>query len=296
MSNLKQKGTTKSLGNKDKFDRFYTNKDVALYLINLIPDLNSYDLIIEPSAGSGAFSNHLFKKFPNKVLAYDIAPAHKSITKADWFEIDINQFSNYKKILVVGNPPFGTNGNLALDFFKKAALFADTIAFILPKSFMKNSMMNKIPSNFHLEDINNNKRGLELDDNSFSLNDKEYSVPSVFQIWKKNSEKERKLHKSVSESKYFTFVDKNEADFRVQRVGGNAGKASYNLDVSAQSNYFVKLNSKLKLDKNKVFNLINELKYETISYTVGPKSLSKTEFITYLDKELDNIKQKTHLN
>lgn len=37
-------------------DKFYTQYNVATECINLIPDLDSYDLIIEPSAGNGSFS------------------------------------------------------------------------------------------------------------------------------------------------------------------------------------------------------------------------------------------------
>ena len=49
-------GTTKSLGRKNKYDKFYTKSEVANYLISQI-DINKYNFILEPSAGSGAFSN-----------------------------------------------------------------------------------------------------------------------------------------------------------------------------------------------------------------------------------------------
>ena len=38
-------------------DKFYTQIEVAKECINLIPELDTYDLIIEPSAGSGSFSS-----------------------------------------------------------------------------------------------------------------------------------------------------------------------------------------------------------------------------------------------
>lgn len=48
--------TTKSNGQKDILDRFYTPPDVAAICIQQL-DLSEYDLIVEPSAGDGSFSH-----------------------------------------------------------------------------------------------------------------------------------------------------------------------------------------------------------------------------------------------
>ena len=48
--------TTKSNGQKDVLDRFYTPPDVAAICIHQL-DLSKYNLIIEPSAGNGSFSH-----------------------------------------------------------------------------------------------------------------------------------------------------------------------------------------------------------------------------------------------
>lgn len=48
--------TTKSKGQKDILDRFYTLPDVAAICIHQL-DLSKYDLIVEPSAGNGSFSH-----------------------------------------------------------------------------------------------------------------------------------------------------------------------------------------------------------------------------------------------
>ena len=163
----KIKGTTKSQGRKHELDKFYTTNEIALYCISLIEDIKKYDLVIEPSAGSGAFSKNI-----EQCIAYDIEPEHESIIKQDWFKVDKIQFDN-KKVLVIGNPPFGTNGNIALNFIKES-IFADGIAFILPKSFKKESVKNRIPLNFAL------KIEQDLPSNSFTLNGNTYNVPCVF--------------------------------------------------------------------------------------------------------------------
>ena len=56
-------------------DKFYTQIKIAKECIDLVPELDSYDLIIEPSAGSGSFSSQL------DCLAYDIEPENNNIIK-----------------------------------------------------------------------------------------------------------------------------------------------------------------------------------------------------------------------
>ena len=56
-------------------DKFYTQVEVAKECIDLVSDLDTYDLIIEPSAGNGSFSSQL------NCIAYDIEPENKNIIK-----------------------------------------------------------------------------------------------------------------------------------------------------------------------------------------------------------------------
>jgi hypothetical protein len=56
-------------------DKFYTQVEVAKECIDLVSDLDTYDLIIEPSAGDGSFSSQL------NCIAYDIEPENKNIIK-----------------------------------------------------------------------------------------------------------------------------------------------------------------------------------------------------------------------
>lgn len=78
----------------------------------------------------------------------------------------------------------------------------------------------------------------------------------------------------------FTTIDK--ADFRIQRVGGRAGKASLNLNASVNSNYFVKNNS--EMSNESLVELINTLVFPSINDTTGPRSLPKGELVNILEK------------
>jgi hypothetical protein len=268
---------TKSNGQKDILDRFYTMPETVMKCLQLI-DFNKYDCIIEPSAGSGNF----LAQFPENIctFGFDISPAAENITKADWLQLDKTQFNNYQSILVCGNPPFGQQNTLAINFFNEAATFCDTIAFILPLSFKKDSIKNRLNLNFHLE------QEIVLDDCEFILCNEDYiKVPCVFQIWTKQAVA-RKPIKLRTTTELFDFVDKTDADFRIQRVGGNTGKASFDLTKSPSSNYFIKNNTAMTNDEFVEF--VNQLHFPTIEYTVGPKSLSKGELIAIIEEVLQS--------
>jgi hypothetical protein len=264
-------GETKSQGQKDELDRFYTDAKIAQRCVNLF-NLLDYDCIIEPSAGSGSFSSLI----PN-CYAYDIAPQEKNIQQADWLKKDKTEFLRFKNILVIGNPPFGQQNSLAIKFFNESAKIASVIGFILPKTFKKSSLQNLMDLNFWL------KEEVDLEECEFFLKGVEkIKVPCVFQIWEKRNIP-RKKQKLKTTTPFFDFVDKDKADFRIQRVGGNAGKASFDLDYSPQSNYFIKNNTKMSNEEFVLF--INSLSFPSITYTVGPKSLGKGELIEIFEEK-----------
>lgn len=261
--------TTKSNGQKDILDKFYTNADIAKQCIDFIDNLATYDCIIEPSAGNGSFSSQI-----NDCKAYDLVPEAENIIQADWLNLDKNIFNSYNNILVIGNPPFGQQNNLAIEFFNESAKFANTIAFILPLSFKKESVQMRLNNLFHL------RKEYILNTNSFTLNGMAYNVPCVFQIWDKTNET-RQIKTNVVKNYPFIFTNKENADFRIQRVGGNAGKASLDLNRSEQSNYFVKMIDNSITVEDMIIKINNTI-FPSINYTVGPKSLSKSELLNTL--------------
>lgn len=268
------KGTTKSLGNKHKLDKFYTKKSIVLECLKYI-NLEDFEVVIEPSAGGGAFSNNINH---TNIYSYDISPESDNIIKEDYLKVSKDAYPfNGKKVLVIGNPPFGNNGSLALKFIKES-IYADCIAFILPRGFKKDSVKNRIPLNFSL------KYEVDLEDNSFTLNGEDYNVPCVFQVWEKSNNLREKTKINLK-NEYVEFVKKEEANFRVQRVGGRSGKSDNNLEVSLQSNYFLKNIS--NIEDNIIINIINHLEYPSKDYTTGPRSISKGEFIESLLKGIE---------
>jgi predicted RNA methylase len=259
---------------RNTIDKYYTKPNIANKLIKLVCQyvkISKKDLIIEPSAGNGSFFG--IKKLGANYRFYDLEPENDEIIKQDFLELDCNQL-DYKKIHIIGNPPFGRQASLAIKFIKKCSNFY-SISFILPKSFKKDSMKKHFPPNFHLI------YELDLEDNSFLINGNECNVPCVFQIW------EAKKHERDSIKKIepvnFKFVEKNSnPDISFRRVGVNAGTISTDISKSFQSHYFIKFTNNT-IEEN--IEKLKAIKFDTDN-TVGPKSISKPELINEFNKYL----------
>lgn len=222
--------------------QFYTKPQVAEQCFESL-NLDNHDLIIEPSAGRGDF----LKLFPSEkeVFALDIDPKCEGVEKMSFF--DYTPPTGFNKIAVVGNPPFGKNAGLAVNFIKHAAKFADTIAFILPRTFRKTGIVNKIPRNFWLQQES------ELPEDSFYIETKsgteDFGVRCVFQVWKRKSEL-RDVIVEEKEHDDFEFVNKDDDhDFAVRRAGNRAGEVFEDTtDVVVEGNYFIRSKHKRTVD------------------------------------------------
>jgi hypothetical protein len=263
------------MSNNRTLDKFYTKPNVALHCISLYEEWANLSFadtdipIIEPSAGNGAFLSHL----PKKTLAYDLAPEHPSIKYQNFLFL-----KRKKRALVIGNPPFGKNSSLAVSFFNHSARFADWIGFIVPRTFEKTSLQNKLDLSFHL--VNQ----YVLPKNSFLFNDKDYPVPCVFQLWEKRSIQRQKLNLPTTHPD-FSFSQRDNAHLALQRIGVNAGavKTSFQT-VGKPSHYFISSN---------INPLILTQRLKTIDFsdvkcrTAGNPSISKTELVSlYTDLTL----------
>lgn len=253
-------------------DQFYTNPKYAKRCYEItkerVPNFKSYDLELEPSAGDGSFYKLLS---PKKRHGLDLDPKCNGVVKQDFFTY--RPKSTFKKIITIGNPPFGKNASLAVKFFNRAAKFSNAIAFVVPKSFKKVSVQNKLDLKFSL------LYELDCPKNSFILNGNSHDVPCVFQIWVKGKSQREKLTLGENND-VFEFVKKNEnPDIAITRVGGNTGRCTTDVtNATETTSTFIKLKNKSL--KNKVAKYINGLDYSSVrDSTAGPRSLSKYEFV-----------------
>lgn len=166
---------------KNSLDQFYTKHTIAKvcwdHLIDTISsiDININDLFfLEPSAGKGAF----YKLMPkHRRIGMDIEPKCDGVRSQDFLRTAKLEFESGNTV-VVGNPPFGKRGNLAVSFFNHSSYFAETVAFIVPVIFRKFMIHKKLDPRMKLISK------LDLPKDSFEFdNGKTYSVNTEFQIW-----------------------------------------------------------------------------------------------------------------
>jgi hypothetical protein len=171
--------------NAKELDQFYTNPKVAkrfVEKINELYDFNTFDKVIEPSMGEGFIYQFLPE---DKRIGLDLQKNHPDCLEGDFLKwtpeksgiIDNPLLFERQKIIFVGNPPFGRNSTLAIDFFKHASNFADVICFIIPRTWMKYSIHRRLPSDYGLyfQAI--------LPDASFIFKGNPYEVRCVAQCW-----------------------------------------------------------------------------------------------------------------
>jgi predicted RNA methylase len=266
-------------------DKFYTKKEVAFTCIDAVHnlhDLTSFDIVLEPAAGNGAFSLPLKAMLGERLIAFDIAPEHESIVQQDFFTMPLESLEKWgsQRTLVISNVPFGRQGALARRFVKHSCSFASVIAFILPRSFKKQSLQKALPLKWHLV------HETDLPEDAFEVNGGKHSVPCVFQIWEKR-DMFREQHVKV-EPEGYTFVKKDmPLDIIIRRVGVYAGKACVAATEkdgkNAATHYFIKLDDGIAARKEEIGVKINSHLWE-FNNTVGPRSLSKYEMIPIINK------------
>jgi hypothetical protein len=273
---------SKKTGKAKDLDQFYTNPETAKMCINLLHKTlgRTFPNYLEPSAGSGSFSSQ--PAISLNCISVDLDPKIPDVIHADFLTLTkatLLPRTDTADVCVLGNPPFGKNSSLAVKFFNHSTQFGDVIAFIIPKTFRKVSLQNKLNLNFWLI------KDIDLDKNSFIYEDQPFDVPSCFQIWVKKPE--RRLILKFEESPYVSFVSKAECDFAVRRVGGTAGKSILDVkDCKDHSFYYLKLKTE-SLSVKEIMALINQIDFSaTSSSTAGVKSISKGEFVDALTNKI----------
>lgn len=166
--------------------------------------------LLEPCVGNGA----LLKSISNPSTTYDIAPHYKGAIQQDYLLAPIT-----KHQLVFTNPPFGRNSSLAVKFFNRACLDSDRVAFIVPQSFRKTTIIDRLDEWFHpVFDA-------DLPDQHFILpNGDKRLVKTCFQLWSRRHYKRNLFKSFVTPDLFFQKVKSPvDADFALRTQGSSAG-------------------------------------------------------------------------
>lgn len=186
---------------KEINDKFYTKAEIVdLCLSKLSKYILPDDILVEPSSGAGAFYN----KIKHKKIGIDIEPECDGIIKTSWFD-----YVPPNNCVIVGNPPFGSRNDLSKKFIEHGKNYAKIIAFVLPQVFKKESLQKVFPENWSLVET------IDLPHNSFTVNDVDYHVPCIFQIWIKdyNGPDYRESKVPLYETTDFSFCDNKNATY-----------------------------------------------------------------------------------
>ena len=258
-------------------DKFYTNSDTVDLCMKKVYEKykpEEFNLTIEPSAGNGSFVD----KIIGNRIALDISPERYDIIKQDYFDF----LPQLDKILVVGNPPFGKVSSLAVKFFNHSAKFADVIAFVVPRTFRRVSIQNRLSLDFVL-----------VDDITLPIKPCCFSVPvdvkCCFQIWERVRTPREcvNLPMNHEDFEFLKLGKKDEhgqptvpmdADFAIRAYGGACGEIKEDIkNLSAKSWHFIKSNS--KVSKEDLITRFKKLDYSMSTDTSRQNSIGRSDLV-----------------
>jgi predicted RNA methylase len=174
----------KKLGNRriTGKEQYYTPTDLAEQLISevlvLVPDLADRK-ILEPAGGTGSFLKAAAQVGAKDFLSFDIEPKHANVTKANFLAAKLSG----ENAVTISNPPFGRNNSLSIPFFNKAANHSEFICFIVPRSWRKWSVINRLDRRFHL--VADHDIQIDYEDDSGEKLSVRNNLATCFQIWQR---------------------------------------------------------------------------------------------------------------
>jgi predicted RNA methylase len=219
-------------------EQYYTPKPLALELVAQIEKALgplAGKSVLEPAGGTGAFIAAVQAKGVTSVISFDIEPLHELVSVGDFLEQEIKE----KNLITISNPPFGRNNSLSIPFFNHAAKVSDAICFIVPRSWRKWSVTNRLDLGFELAlDLD-----IEIDyvDAVGSPLSNKNHLATCFQIWKKADTPRglvRVTNKGIIEK-----VSPEQADVSLTIFGYGCGKVKTQFEpVANTTQMFLKLN------------------------------------------------------
>ena len=260
-------------------EQYYTPRELASVLVSkvkqLVPDFSSRT-VLEPAGGTGAFVEAAKAAGAKKVLSVDIEPKHNDVGKADYLATNLR----LKDAVTISNPPFGRNNSLSIPFFNRAADHSEFIAFIVPRSWRKWSVMNRLDRRFHL--IHDEDLAIDYVDDTHTLISQRNNLKTCFQIWQRR-EALRDIVK-VEDRGFVTKVKPEEADIALTVFGFSCGKVNEEFERKANTTRMF-----LKLNHPKALAALKNMPYQRFSKnTAYTEALSFQEINFLLNEAIGN--------
>ena len=268
---------TKKLGNRrvSGTEQYYTPRNLADELVKrtlkAIPRATEKSFL-EPAGGTGSFIEALNMAGITAVTSVDKYPMHPGVIQADFLEWETMDTD----LLTISNPPFGRNNALSVPFFNRAAKFSSHIAFLVPRSWRKWSVQNRLDTRFHL--VLDVDVAVQYEDVLGAKIAKRNDLRTCFQIWEKRLELRPVI--AVPDNGFIQKSSPNDADLAIRVFGYGCGTVMN--DFPRQPNttlMFLRV-----LDKS-IESALQDLDYERFSInTAYTRALSFQE-INFLINE-----------
>lgn len=266
-------------------EQFYTPATTADWVVSLVleafPDA-AQELWVEPCGGSGKFLDAFAAAGVKRMWSCDIEPQDARVEKIDFLTMDNTE--QLRDAVVVTNPPFGRNNALSVPFFNKAAEFASVIVFIVPRSWRKWSVQNRLDHRFHLvvdKDISvdyENVDGKKIWEHG--------TLQTCVQIWERRDVARLSIH--VEDRGYITKTDPLSAEVSLTIFGRGCGSVKTEFPrVQNTTQMF------LKLRDNKVLEALIEVDFSRFfNHVAYTEALSLREINYLLNEYFDALDEK----
>jgi len=273
MTGTKRPGNRRVTGK----EQFYTPTDLSLQLTMKVAELiKDFDTrtVIEPAGGTGSFIKAAKSLGAKKVISFDIEPKSDGVLEADFLNAELT----VSNAITISNPPFGRNNSLSIPFFNKAAQHSEYIAFIVPRSWRKWSVINRLDRNFHL--IHDEELAIDYVDGFGEMLWQKARLNTCFQIWQRR-DSQRELVK-VEDHGLISKVKPDQADVALTVFGYGCGKVKTSFDRIPNSTVMF-----LKVHDKRVIPALNKVDfsrfYKNTAYT---EALSLPEIRYLLNEEI----------
>jgi predicted RNA methylase len=183
----KQLGNTRVTGKEQYYTPAATADQILENVKTLLGNVDQFPLL-EPAGGTGNFIESALRVGFSTILSYDIEPHHPLVQKGSFLDQDLQ----IQGAVTVSNPPFGRNNSLSVPFFNHAANHSELIVFIVPRSWRKWTVQNKLDRRFHL--VRDDDLTINYEDQNGNLLSKKSLLRTCVQYWRKHPNELRRIY------------------------------------------------------------------------------------------------------
>ncbi len=234
-------GNTRVTGKEQYYTPNDTAQEVFNNLLEMVPDLSSR-VFIEPAGGTGSFINAAIEVGIKDIISFDIEPHHPKVKAGDFLLQQIDAVD----AITVTNPPFGRNNSLSIPFFNHSAKTSEYIVFVVPRSWRKWTVQNKLDRRFEL--IRDDDLTINYVDVNGEHGYKNNNLRTCIQYWKRSDTNLRPIY-AVEDMGIITKCKFDEADVSLTIFGYGCGTIKTDFPRKPNTTQmFLKLNHPMALE------------------------------------------------